>query len=222
MRKTLTLFDRDWNGNRGVVPALIVHPGGATPTEKVNGTNVRVTVRKQDSLAVAVRLEKRRNPSKEQKRAGITEPWYVDADSNDPSDQFVFEAVHNTSLIDLPEGEWSAEAVGPKIQGNPLGLEDHRLFFFDLGRLPTEACVPRLDSVPTLAYPANQSSVEAFYDDLSEYVHMAKSRINPEVGIEGIVWHGESWAKIKVVDFKGIRADLNAPQDLVSAAEGSS
>lgn len=213
MLKVPTVFDRDWEGDRGVIPKLLVHPthGYSPATEKLNGSNVRVTVRtdasspgEPNSLAVAVRLEKRRNPTKEQKRDGITEPWYVDASRDEPADRFLFEALDNTPLLDVPEGEWSAEAVGPKVQGNPLKLEEHRLFFFDLHRLPQDVCVPVLDGVPVLEEFPSQEATTLFFHRLYEYLRDARSMVNPEVGIEGIVWHGNMhWAKIKRADFKG-------------------
>src|SRR4051812_34505083 len=104
MFKVPTVFDRDWEGDRGVVPKVLVNPGGSIATEKLNGSNVRVTVRTDaNSLAVAVRLEKRRNPTKDQKRDGITEPWYVDASRDEPADRFLFEALDNTPLLDMRE-----------------------------------------------------------------------------------------------------------------------
>lgn len=215
MRKVPTVFDRDWEGNHGVIPKVIVNPGGAPATEKLNGSNVRVTVRTDatspggsNSLAVPVRLEKRRNPTKEQKADGITAPWYVDASRDEPADRFLFEALDNTPLLDVPEGEWSAEAVGPKIQGNPLKLDEHRLFFFDLRRLQGQVCVPRLEGVPDIGeFPSDEESA-AFFHALCEYLREARSLVNPDVGIEGIVWHGSmGWAKIKRADFKEMLQD---------------
>jgi hypothetical protein len=208
MKKTPTIFDRDWNGNRGVIAKLVVNPGGAEATEKIDGTNVRVTIRTNvvdprlgASSVYPVRLEKRRNPTKEQKKEGISEPWYVDASRDDPADRFLFEALENTSIIDMPEGEWSAEAVGPKIQGNPLKLDHHRLFFFDRRRLPLEVCVPALDDVPEQPWPTIDD--EVYFASLRDYVCNRQSVINPDVKIEGIVWHGsDGWAKIKAKDFK--------------------
>jgi hypothetical protein len=199
MRKTPTIFDRDWDGNRGVVAKLVVWPSHDA-TEKLDGTNVRVTVRSE----IPVRLEKRRNPSKDQKRDGIEEPWYVDASRDDPADRFLFEALAGRSLEGVPDGEWSAEAVGPKIQGNPLKLTDHRLFFFDRDRLPPGVCVPALEDVPVLAWPDGEKDAgEVFFDALRDYLITARSSVNPEVGIEGIVWHGDDgWAKLKLKDYK--------------------
>lgn len=207
MKKTPTVFDRDWDGNRGVVPRIVTHPGGAEATEKLDGTNVRVTVRNGEP----VRLEARKNPSKRQKAQGIAEPWYRDAwhvvdDGEgpcDPADRYVVEALGNTPCDEIPDGEWSAEAVGPKVQGNPLQLVEHRLFFFDRDCLPAEVCVPLLEKVPVIGYPASKEQVEDYFEALREYLRIARSVVNPEVGIEGIVWHGgDGWAKLKRKDYK--------------------
>lgn len=121
MKKITTIFDRDWEGNRKVIDKLLIDPEKfliATATEKLDGTNVRVTVRNH----TAVRLEKRRNPDKIQKQKGISEPWYVDADEYDAQDKWMYDALKNTDLTDIPDGEWSGEALGTNIQGNPYGL----------------------------------------------------------------------------------------------------
>lgn len=207
MRKTPTIFDRDWEGNRGVVPRLLVSPGGAYATEKLDGTNVRVTVRS----GTVVRLEKRRNPDKEQKARGITEPWYVDAAFPGAEDRYIHEALDATRarLSDVPDGEWSAEAIGPKIQGNPYELDEHRLIFFDRGRLPGDVCVPVLADVPPAPVRdwgdprVGDSEAREYFDALRAYMDDARSAINRRVGIEGIVWHGsDGWAKLKRKDFK--------------------
>jgi hypothetical protein len=184
MQKIPTIFNRDWQGNRGVVDQLVVDPvwlGNATATEKLDGTNVRLTVRAN----TLVRLEKRRNPTKAQKDIGIEEPWYVDANESDPSDKYLWDAARATDL-NVPDGEWSGEAIGPKIQGNPLGLDRHTVVLFGLGRAPV------IDDAPTT------------YDELREWLPRQASAFNNVVKIEGIVWHGAdgSMAKIKTKDFK--------------------
>lgn len=185
MHKIPTIFDRDWEGNRGVVDKLKTTNFDfeqAIPTEKVDGTNVRVTIRS----GKAVRLEKRCNPNKRQKLEGIEEPWYIDADQNDPQDKWIWDALNNSILEDLPDGEWSAEAIGKNIQGNPLKLEGNRLLFFTLGQAPV------LENVPTT------------FDELKAWLPKQRSKLNPEAYIEGIVWHHPdgSMVKIKAKDFK--------------------
>ena len=96
MQKIPTIFDRDWNGNRGVINKLLINLDDrntllTTPSEKLDGTNVRVTIH----TGKLVQLEKRRNPSKQQKKDGKTEPWYVKADAADPADKYIWEAANN-------------------------------------------------------------------------------------------------------------------------------
>lgn len=207
MHKIKTIFDRDWDGNHGVIPKLLVHPGG-TVTEKLDGTNVRVTVRD----GTVVRIEARRNPPKGLKRSGIEEPWYRDAwqcsDAPEriysfaPSDRYIIDGVLGTPLSAMPDGEWSGEVVGPKVQGNPLLLDEHRVYFF--GRdLPIAARVPVLDDVPAL-YQDGAAAEQWYFEALHGYLQGARSRVNPEAPIEGIVWHvmDKPFAKIKLRDFK--------------------
>ena len=78
MEKIPTIFDRNWDGNRKVNEKLVVLEfdfENAIATEKLDGTNVRITVRNH----TVVRVEKRKNPSKIQKQKGIKDPWYIDA-----------------------------------------------------------------------------------------------------------------------------------------------
>jgi hypothetical protein len=186
MKKIKTIFDRDWDGTGGVVNTPVEGLDldtlkNAKATEKIDGTNVRLTVRK----GTLVRLEKRRNPTKLEKAKGIEEPWYIDADEYAPNDKFMWEAARNTDLSDVPDGEWSGEAVGPSVQGNTLNIPDHRVVMFSLGRVPTFENVP-LD-----------------YDTLKVWLKEQDSKYGTGK-IEGIVWHFEDGTmyKIKTKDFK--------------------
>lgn len=213
MEKIPTIFDRDWEGNRGIIPKLVVDPvafNGSVATEKVDGTNVRVTLRNGEP----VRLEKRRNPDRIQKQRGIKEPWYVDAawsygmtTAGSAEDKYLVEALLNTSLEEVPDDEWSAEAIGPKIQGNPLGLESHQLKFFTRWAFSESLLVPLLDDVPRI-YEAPRLSTskvvdEWWFEALYKYLQSAHSRIGKN-GIEGIVWKkGNDYVgKLKLKDFK--------------------
>lgn len=186
MEKIPTIFDRDWDGNRGVVDRLVVdedfHTGVAT--EKLDGTNVRLTVRNE----TLVRLEKRRNPDKAQKAAGITEPWYVDASVDDPADKWIWDAARNTGLADVPDGEWSGEAIGSNIQGNPLGI---------LARVVVLFSLPAVRWALTLPAPHT-------YDELRTWLSEQRSTVNGDAPIEGVVWHAADGRmfKIKRADFK--------------------
>lgn len=187
MRKILTIFERNWDGDRKIVPKLIVDFdfSSAIATEKLDGTNVRITVRNGE----AVRIEKRRNPSKVQKQKGIMNPWYVDADEFASQDKWIFDAVKNTTLKEIPDGEWSAEAIGKNIQGNPLNLERNELFFFSIPEWREQII---LEDAPT------------DFDEIQEYLSTQKSKIGKDCLMEGIVWHHPSgnMVKIKRKDFR--------------------
>ena len=189
MIKIPTIFDRNWDGDRKVNATLLVTDFDferALATEKLDGTNVRVTIRNH----TLVRLEKRRNPSKLQKKQGIKDPWYVEASESDKADAYIFEAARNTDYSDVPDGEWSAEALGPKIQGNPLQLEKHTLFIFTLESWKRKVTY---DNVP------------ADFEGLKAWLPAQKSKFGNDCGIEGIVWHDLEtgrMCKIKVKDFQ--------------------
>lgn len=211
MEKIGTIFDRDWDGHHGVIPRLLINPGGAIATEKLDGTNVRLTVRAH----TLVRVEARQNPTKQQKEAGIVDPWYRDAWSinyrlPEPVDQHLVAAAQCTSLVGVPDGDWAAEAVGPKIQGNPLGLEVAQCFFFSLNELPEEVCVPVI-ALPFVAPAPDGDAEEAdwFFERLGTWFREeARSALNPEVPPEGIVWQDSAsgfGGKIKAKDFKGVQ-----------------
>lgn len=184
MKKIPTIFKREEKLGGHIVNQYVVNTiefATAKATEKIDGTNVRVTIRK----GTAVRLEKRRNPSKLEKAKGIIEPWYIDA-SMSAEDKWIQECLKGTDLSQLPDGEWSGEAVGENIQGNPLKLVGHKIVFFSLGQCPV------FKNVPTT------------YDELKEWLPKQKSKVGNDCGIEGIVWHCENgdMMKIKTKDFK--------------------
>lgn len=188
MEKIPTIFDRNWDTDRKVNARLVVEDfdfKNSLATEKLDGTNVRVTVRNH----TVVRLEKRRNPDKQQKANGIKDPWYVDADPKDKADSYLFEAVNNTDFSTVPDGEWSAEALGEKIQGNPLQLEGHTLFFF---------------SLPDWRQKVSYEEVPTDFEGLKKWLPEQQSKFGNSTGIEGIVWHNPetgAMCKIKVKDF---------------------
>lgn len=188
MRKIPTLFLRDASNPSRVTPevnpeaAWLLEGTGSVATVKKDGANVRVVVEhKQDHTSV--KLEKRRNPSREAKRiaevAGVPqpEPTYVQALRSDPGDKHLFAAFDSTEgRGDWPEGSWPCEALGPKIQGGAEGMEPTLYNFTLYPEVPEHPPEPTFDSIR--AY-------------LSAYE------------IEGIVWHGEGgrMCKIKRKDF---------------------
>ena len=157
-----------------------VFAGEGRATEKLDGTNCRITVR----AGQVVRVEKRRNPSKLQKQQGVIDGWYVDADEYSNEDKWIFEAVRGTDVHGWPDGEHSVEALGPSIQGNALGLPKHLCVPFNL-EIPIYEDVPRT------------------FDGLKEFLQKLDSRFSPGHLAEGIVFHHPDGrrAKIKRKDF---------------------
>jgi len=182
MKKIETIFDR--GDDFKVIPKVRagcewVFRGEGIPTEKLDGTNVRLTV----AAYKVVHIEKRRNPTKEEKAQGI-EPGYVDASRNDPSDKHIFRAADNTDVSEWTNGLYECEAVGPKIQGNPLELPTPRCYAF------------KFDPVILADMPRN-------FDAIKEYIRVLESRYSPGHLAEGIVFHHPDgrMAKIKRKDF---------------------
>ena len=185
MEKIPTIFDRG-DGfkvtNQHRKGCEWVFAGEGRATEKVDGTNVRITVR----AGRVVRVEKRRNPSKIQKQQGIVDGWYVDADEFSKEDKWIFAAVKGTDVASWPDGEHSAEALGPNIQGNVLGLEKNLCVPFNL-EIPVYEVAPRT------------------FDGLKQYLTQLESLFSPGHLAEGIVFHHPDGrrAKIKRKDFTG-------------------
>jgi hypothetical protein len=182
MEKIPTLFERDGRFrvvNRPRSECAWVFDGEGTGTEKLDGTNVRLTVRSGQ----LVRVEKRRNPSKAQKEQGIVDGWYVDA-GGAADDRWILEAAQGTDVSAWPDGEHACEALGPRIQGNSLGLAEHLCVPFNL-EAPVYADVPRT------------------YDGLRAYLSTLDSHYAPGHLAEGIVFHHADGrrAKIKRKDF---------------------
>lgn len=197
MKKIQTIFDRDWDGNRGVIDKLVVEFifEEAMATEKLDGTNVRLTIRNH----TLVRVEKRRNPSRTQKAADIINSWYVDAKEHDPADKYIFAAAENTDISGVIDGEWPGEAVGPKIQKNTLNLSEQTVFLF---------------SIPKIAATLAFGGAPTTFEELRDWLPKQKSKFGNNAPIEGIVWHSVrggsarlfsvfgDMVKIKIKDFK--------------------
>ena len=186
MQKIPTIFDRgdDFRVvNRPRPGCEWVFEGAGAATEKLDGMNIRLTIRSGG----VVRVEKRRNPSKAQKQQGIVDGWYVDADEFGKEDKWIYEAVRGTDTSGWPDGEHPAEALGPNVQGNPLGLDRHLCVPFDLE-------VPQFEAVPR------------DFDGLRQFLAQAESRFSPGHAAEGIVFHHPDGrrAKIKRKDFAGL------------------
>jgi len=86
--------------------------------------------------------------------------------------------------LDWPDGEHPSEALGPNVQGNPLGIEKHLCLPFNL-RAPVYENAPRS------------------YAGLADWLLRAESIFSPGHLAEGIVFHHPDGrrAKIKRRDF---------------------
>ena len=183
MEKIPTLFERDVHFRVVDQPraeCAWVFNGEGIPTEKLDGTNVRLTVRSGQ----LVRVEKRRNPSKLQKQQGIIDGWYADVDEFSAQDKWILAAANGTDVSGWPDGEHSCEALGPHIQGNSL-------------ELTAQLCVPFNLEVPVF------QDVPRGYAELQEFLATLESGYAPGHLAEGIVFHHPDGrrAKIKRKDF---------------------
>jgi len=178
VNKIETLFDRDENFK--VIPQVragcewvIDGEGGAT--EKLDGTNVLIAPHPVSGEPWPF---KRSNPTKAEKAAGV-QPTNVLCVSSDPDDRWIWAAFCRTP--NLRPGYH--EAMGPKIQGNPLGLSAHVLV--------------RIDEMPV--YP----DVPRTYEGLRDYMADLDSLFSPGHKAEGIVFHHPDgrMVKIKCKDF---------------------
>jgi len=198
MDKISTLFERSRNGSiTENYSENVLRPSLEwLATEKLNGVNVRLTVRSGN----LVRLEVRKNPSAKQKEEGIVHSWYRDASTEGArdSDYWLWIAARNTPLVGVPDGEWAGEAVGPKIQGNSLDLENHVIYLFSL--------IPWRETLASsILIPPVLDRVPVTYEELEEWLPYQASKINGKVQAEGVVWwfYDEPVAKIKMKDFSG-------------------
>lgn len=188
MNKIETIFDRDERFK--VTPKIRagtewVFAGEGIATEKLDGMNINLTIQS----GKVIKVEKRRNPSKVDKALGV-EPGYIEAHREDPGDQHIFKAVDNTEFVEWPDGSWSCEAVGPKIQGNPLGLTGPECVAFSLitKGFYSQMIIP---------------DVPRTFDGLKQFLADFESRFSPGHKGEGIVFHHPDgrMAKIKAKDF---------------------
>lgn len=177
MKKMHHLFEAE--NNRTYDPKIKtgsewVAEGEGVITEKLDGTNVRLTVRQ----GAIVRVERRRNPTKAEKSRGVIDPWYQDARDDDPAAKYILLGAKNTDASRLPDGEHTAEALGPKIQGNPYRLEQHVI-------------------VPHCEAPVYPDMLRT-YDNLAAWCGRLQSLFAPGREAEGVVFHHPDGRMVKL------------------------
>ncbi len=188
MNKIPTIFERDpktYKVTAEIRPeCLWILSEEAIATEKLDGMNVRLTTRRGE----IVRVERRNNPTKQQKARGIVEPWYREAFRD--ADQHIIKATGFTDVSKWCDGEHCCEAIGPSLQNNPLGLKDPVCVSIDLG---SDSCCLALKT----QYLATD------FDVFRQWILMLESSYSPGHPAEGVVFH--HWdgrrAKIKRKDF---------------------
>lgn len=179
MKKIPTIFERDWDGDRSRVidernpDCTWVFMGAGWPTRKLDGTSCMVDadglLYKRRELRIGDQLPVGFQPIDVDQETGKTVGWLPVGDG--PEDRW-----HREAFMFATPGTY--ELIGPKIQGNPEGSEEHVLVPHNLPTL-------RIDDV----------AVPRTFDGLKEYL--------AEHDIEGIVFHHPDgrMAKIKKRDF---------------------
>lgn len=183
MRKIPTLFVRDDSGDitREVTPGCEwVFEGLGRPTRKYDGTACMFDLYGWWSRRM-VREGSTPPPDFMAVYVTKTEPFktfgWIPMESS-PIRKFHLEALESVVSWKWEYGTY--ELIGPKINGNPEGLSEHRL--------------QRHAAAETMWLPAKID-----FDFLEEYFLIDLAPKN----IEGIVWHGPAgnMAKLKVSDF---------------------
>lgn len=207
MKKIPTLFDRDWGSKRKhVVPILLpqcvnVVETACIPTRKWDGTPCLIRRDEGGKPSIYKRFDAREGrsipagfePAQESPDPETGHwPGWLPCDELDPADRYFLEALRDESWM-LPEAAdqiGTYELVGPKVNGNPEGLDEHRLVRHGADRLYG---LPR----PPVGNSNDPQLVELWFARLREWL--------AEADVEGIVWWSEAkWepvAKLKRRDF---------------------
>jgi hypothetical protein len=190
MKKIISLFKRDYEGNRQVYNEVVpgaewVIEGEGVATEKIDGTCCMV---RDGKLYKRYDAKQGKKPPENWEAAQDPDPisghwpgWLPVGEG--PEDQWFREGLAHTRKVKLKLEEelrdGTYELIGPKIQGNPYSLDTHGLVLH--GEL-------RLYKVPPRDFDGLRGWLETY----------------PE--IEGIVWHHPDgrMVKIKRKDF-GLR-----------------
>lgn len=181
MKKIISLFQRNYDGDRlvrdEVVPgAEWVLAGEGVATRKWDGTCVMI---EDGVMWKRYEVKPGKTPPKGFVPANDIDPstgkrqgWILVGDG--PEDRWHREALIDNDATVADFGDGTFELVGPKVQGNPEGLDHHTLIRHGIHGLPD---APRT------------------FSELRDYL--------ATVGIEGIVWYRDNgdMVKIKAKDF---------------------
>lgn len=175
MQKVLTLFKRDYEGNRQVYDELVegaewVADGQGLPTEKIDGTSCMI---RDGKLYKRYDAKKGKTPPPNFEPAqpepdevtGHWPGWVPVGDG--PEDKWHRDAWEKGGK-NLPNGTY--ELVGPKVQGNKYHLDQHIL------RLHGDVVLP--------PWPRDFTSLREYFE------------LHPE--LEGIVWHHPDGRLVKL------------------------
>lgn len=119
-------------------------------TEKLDGTNALIALQTNEDGTRSIKI-------------GSRNRWITVEDDNQGFAKF---CVENIDWIqNLPDGFHYGEFMGPKINGNRIGLDTHKLYLFDQ-RLRSIDLGSNIDFVPVLIY---QIELESFLEAAGQY-----------------------------------------------------
>jgi hypothetical protein len=186
--KIPTIFHRDENFK--IMPQLRDECGWILTDdhvvfEKLDGTNVCLVVHNGALVRI---LRRRRKPSAEEKALGLRHRyWYVPCHKK--HDRWVLEAAMNTDVTGWENGPHRCEAMGPRIQANPLKLQEHICVRHADVRLEMENIVLPRDTL-------------YFFDILMDHCRTLESQYSPGNLAEGLIFTDfRRYAKVKCRDF---------------------
>lgn len=199
MKKIISLFERDYEGSRLVYNTVVagaewVLQGEGVATEKFDGTATLI-----ENGKLFKRFDRKLNKAaRRRKKEGHTGPWKLDYDFKEmpdnwvpctegpdmksghwpgwlpvgkgPEDKHLRLAWERLELA-LPEGTY--EFVGPKVQGNPYKLSDHKFL------LHGETVLQNV--------PRDFGGLMKFFESFAM-----------EGVMEGVVWHHEDGRMVKI------------------------
>jgi len=175
VKKIISLFKRDYEGNRQVFDEVVegaewVVAGEGAPTEKIDGTCCLI---ENGKLFKRYEVKKGKKAPPDFVAASDVDPntgkqqgWRPVGDG--PEDKWHREAWSNTD--DGVRADGTYELVGPKVQGNPYSLSGHGLWRH--GGVVLSEATPRT------------------FEGLKEFF--------AETNIEGIVWHHPDGRMVKI------------------------